>query len=71
MHIEHLPTASFTAALLLRLARTVGRRVRALIRTALLAGGALVLASGTGQLATLSPPPSRSDNALTMKGNLT
>lgn len=55
MHIEHLPTAIFTTALLLRLARTVGRRVRVLIRTALLAGGALVLVSGTGQLGTLGP----------------
>jgi hypothetical protein len=53
MSIEHLPSAILTATLLWRLARLAGRRVRALMRTTLLAGGVLILIAGPGHLLTV------------------
>ncbi|WP_204806017.1 hypothetical protein [Mycobacterium riyadhense] len=55
MSIEHLPSVILTATLLLRLAPLVGRRLRALIRAALLAVAALMLIAGPGHLLTVAP----------------
>lgn len=53
MSIEHLPSALLTVTVLLRLARLVGRRVRVLIRTTLIAAVLLLLVAEPGHLFTL------------------
>lgn len=55
MSLEHLPSAIATAPLLLWLARLMGRRVRALIRTTVLTAGLLLLVAVPHHLPALGP----------------
>lgn len=55
MSIEHLPSALLTATVVLRLARLMGRCVRALISTTALAAGLLLIVAAPHHLLTLEP----------------
>ncbi|WP_156671153.1 MULTISPECIES: hypothetical protein [unclassified Mycobacterium] len=55
MSIEHLPSALLAVTVVLRLARLMGRRVRALIRTTALGAGLLLLVAAPHDLPALGP----------------